>query len=118
MVDDEYMLADILAEHLREKGIDAQAFQGPCEVLRERLHPPPHLLVSDVKLQPFTGIELATRLRERSPNCRILLFSGDPEANHLLRPACFAGSDFKLLFGPILLSELVAQILHLIEGIL
>jgi len=30
VVDDEYMLADILAEHLREKGIDARHFRDPA----------------------------------------------------------------------------------------
>ena len=96
-----------------------QAFRGPREALRARSCRQPSLLVSDVNLdEAFTGIELASRMRKRSPNCRVLLFSGDPVANHLLEPACSAGSDFKLLFGPVLLSELVAQVLHLIEGIL
>lgn len=116
VVDDEFIVADALATQLRKKGLDAQAFQGPHDALRADFSSPPDLLVSDVALQIFTGIELAARIRERSPNCRVLLFSCSPETNHLLQLAHFEGKEFTLLFGPVSLSELVAQIFALVDG--
>lgn len=58
----------------------------------------------------MNGIELAIRLAERYPECKVLLFSGQAATAHLHVDAKARGHDFDLLTKPVHPQELLARI--------
>jgi DNA-binding NtrC family response regulator len=110
LADQEYVLASILADLLREKGWDARAFSGPYEALDAAHGAPPDLLVCDVEIPQISSLEFAKRIRHESPGCKVLLFSTHSGTNSLLESIRTAAKDFILLFGPVHLKELLDQI--------
>jgi DNA-binding NtrC family response regulator len=110
LADQEYLIASMLADLLREKGWDARAFGDPNEALDAARSAPPDLLVCDVDFPPLSSLEFATGIRRESPDCRVLLFSTYSGTNSLLESVRSAAQDFTLLFGPVHLNELMEQI--------
>lgn len=76
VVDDEVRLADSMVGILTAGGYDAvAAYSAEAAMKRaERLNP--DVMISDIVMGPVSGIELANHVRERFPDCRILLMSG------------------------------------------
>jgi DNA-binding NtrC family response regulator len=109
VVDDERMISASLAMILRMKGFDARAFVDPLEALEAcRLHAP-DLLISDVLMPEMTGVELALKLKEMCPDCKVLLFSGQAKTVDLLEKARAEGYDFELLTKPVHPKDLIAR---------
>jgi DNA-binding response OmpR family regulator len=110
-VDDERVIADTLATILRREGYEtAAAYDGSsaltlCETFG------PELVISDVVMLPgMSGIDLAIRIRQQYPGCKILLFSGQAATAGLLDEARRKGHEFELLAKPIHPKELLARI--------
>jgi DNA-binding response OmpR family regulator len=101
IVDDEWIIAETLAEILEKNGFRAQAFHNPDRALVRALVQPPDIVLTDVMIPGMGGIELAIALRRAQLNCRILLFSGQSGAMDLLCDARRRGYDFELLDKPI-----------------
>lgn len=110
MVDDEKVIAQSLAIILRQAGFLAEAFMNPLETLAEAASTAPDLLISDVMMPEMSGVELAIKLREIHPDCKILLFSGQAATADLLRAAREQGHDFELLLKPVHPTDLLAAI--------
>jgi CheY-like chemotaxis protein len=91
-------------------GYSARFFLNPLEALQLSLSEAPDLLISDVNMPQLSGIDLAIRMREQCPRCRILLFSGQAETADLLEAARAQGHDFLLLSKPIHPSDLLHRI--------
>jgi hypothetical protein len=66
-------------------------------------------VISDVETQG-TACSAAVLIRERYPDCRVLLFSGHAEAIDLLADARRKGYVFEILQKPIPPAELLAKI--------
>jgi CheY-like chemotaxis protein len=58
----------------------------------------------------MSGIELAVKVRELCPECKVLLFSGQAATANLLENARADGHDFELLSKPVHPSDLLAKI--------
>jgi CheY-like chemotaxis protein len=110
VVDDEKMIAETLALILQKSGYSARFFLNPLEALQVSLSEAPDLLISDVKMRQLSGIDLAIRMRERYPKCKILLFSGQVGNADLLEVARKQGHDFHLLSKPIHPNDLLRRI--------
>lgn len=110
VVADEKMIAETLALILRKSGYSARFFVNPFEALQVSLSEAPDLLISDVKMPQPCGIDLAIRMREEYPMCKVLLFSGQAWSVDLLEVARKQGHDFHLLSKPIHLSDLLRRI--------
>ena len=110
VVDDERVIADTLATILRQQGYEtAAAYDGNsaltlCETFG------PELVISDVVMPGMSGIDLAIRIRQQYPGCKILLFSGQAATSGLLDEARRKGHEFELLAKPIHPKELLARI--------
>jgi DNA-binding response OmpR family regulator len=115
VVDEEHILASTLAQFLRQEGLNALSFGCPMKALNAALAVHPDLLISDVALQPLSGIELAHAIRKDSPACKVLLFSSHSEANKLLEGSCAASDNFSLFPGPVGLLNLMEGIHSLID---
>jgi DNA-binding NtrC family response regulator len=110
VVDDEFIIASTLGLILRNKGFDAVSFKGPLEALEAARSLNPDLLISDVVMPGFSGIELAIRLQAQSPHCKVLLFSGQAATAELLEAARAKGYDFEILSKPVHPIELLKKI--------
>jgi CheY-like chemotaxis protein len=109
VVDDEKMIAETLALILRRSGYSARFFLNPLEALQVSLSEVPDLLISDVDMPQLSGIDLAIRMREQCPTCKILLFSGQAGTLNL-RELGKQGHDFHLLSKPIHPGDLLLRI--------
>jgi len=109
-VDDELIIASTLATILRMNGFDAESFTYPQEALRAAREKAPDLLISDVVMPGITGIELAILMLKLSPECKVLLFSGQAATADLLQAARDRGHNFEVLTKPIHPAEFLLKI--------
>lgn len=110
VVDDESVITTTLGLILRQHGFDAHSFDHPMDALRASHDMAPDLLITDVVMPLLSGIELAVQMREGCPNCRVLLFSGQPATTDLLEMARAQGHDFEALAKPVHPVELLEKI--------
>ncbi|WP_263418599.1 response regulator [Terriglobus albidus] len=110
VVDDEHVIATTLAIILTQNGFDARAFGSAKEALAAAEALPPNLLLTDVVMPDMNGIELAIQFRQKFPECKVLLFSGQAATNNLLKEAKGAGYDLELLSKPVHPQDLLARL--------
>jgi CheY-like chemotaxis protein len=84
VVDDEPAIASTLAMILCKEGVDATAFTDPLVAVQAVRGDPPDLLLSDVVMPGLSGIELAVQVRQSCPDCKVVLFTGQPTHEDLL----------------------------------
>jgi len=113
VVDDEFVIATTVALILRHKGFDALSFSAPGSALEAAHAEAPDLLISDVVMPQFSGIELAIRIKELCPNCKVLLFSGQATNMALLQTSNMQGPSFEILSKPVHPSDLLKKIAEL-----
>jgi DNA-binding NtrC family response regulator len=80
VVHDEPAIATTAALILCSVGFDARAFTDPLAALKAAQSDPPNLLLSDVVMPGLNGYELSARVVKDCPQCKVLLFSGNPGA--------------------------------------
>ncbi|HEY2466868.1 MAG TPA: response regulator [Terracidiphilus sp.] len=110
VVDDESVIADTLAEILSRSGYNGIAVYDGDSALETALLTPPEMLITDVVLPGFTGIELAIKVRRIFPECKIILFSGQASTADLLASARADGHHFTLLNKPLHPQDLLHQV--------
>jgi DNA-binding NtrC family response regulator len=110
IVDDEISIAKMMSVVLQINLFDAVPYADPQEALQAARLAPPEYLITDIMMRGMTGIELATLVRQELPACKILLFSGQPNAPELVKGARDAGYDFTFVQKPIHPTQLVAVI--------
>jgi DNA-binding NtrC family response regulator len=116
IVDDEDIIASTLELILLSEGFEARSFVDPLDALQAAQTTTPDLLLTDVLMPGMNGIELATQITQRCPDCRILLFSGQDATKDLHDDAKMQGRDFALLAKPVHPSELLQTIRGLFEA--
>jgi DNA-binding NtrC family response regulator len=118
VVDDHHLIASTLAAILNMNGFSSRAFSGSLgslEALAAARVDIPDLLISDVSMSEFSGIELAIRMKAQYPMCKILLLSGHAQAALLVKSARLRGHHFRILAKPIFPTDLLIEI-RKIEG--
>jgi CheY-like chemotaxis protein len=114
IVDDEKTTSETLTAIFRNHGYQARAAHSAEEAIDVIAEWQPDLALLDVNLPGMNGVDLAMALRTSHPNCRVLLFSGYPHTEDLLRVAMQAGHVFEVIPKPIhptLLLDAVANAL-------
>jgi CheY-like chemotaxis protein len=115
VVDDEKAIAETLAMILGKSGFVATSFTNPLEALEKATMRSPGLLLTDVVMPVISGVDLAIRMKEKCPKCKILLFSGQAETTDLLTAARKQGHNFPLVAKPIHPTALILRIRELIS---
>jgi DNA-binding NtrC family response regulator len=110
VVDDETFVSASLARILRLQGFEARAFDKPFDALQAAVETPPDMLITDVMMPPISGIDLAIRIRELCPNCRVLLCSGRPATADLLAGARLTGHAFQILLKPVSPVDIIKKV--------
>jgi DNA-binding NtrC family response regulator len=116
VVDDESAIASTVGLVLRSQGYEAHTFELPVKALEAASEMAPDLLLSDVIMPVLSGIELAIQMRERCPNCRVLLFSGHPSTAGYLEAARARGHEFRALAKPVHPTDLLESIRTLMDA--
>lgn len=101
VVDDERLIADSVAMILNRSGYAAIARYSGTDALQSIREECPEIIVSDVVMPDFNGIQLAKAVRSLCPNARIVLFSGNVDTATLLDDASIEGYFFEILAKPI-----------------
>ena len=108
VVEDEDALRDVVAEHLRQAGYEVVAVTGSTAALRELdQHPRFDLVLADVRFPPGQphGLSLASMIRWRTANTRVLLMTGHPDLVQEAREI-----DVPAMLKPIRMSVLLEEI--------
>jgi len=110
VVDDQPTIASTLADILRLSGFDAVWFTDPRDALTAAASDCPNLVISDIEMPRFSGIELAIQLKALHLNCDVLLMTGHPGYLDLVDRAKKRGHNFRVLEKPIILQKLITEI--------
>lgn len=110
VVDDERVIADTLSIILSKSGFSTlTAYDGANAFAIAREHTP-DLLISDVMMPGITGIDLAIKVTQTIPGCKVLLFSGQAATVDLLEKARHAGHNFTTLTKPVHPTDMLKRI--------
>lgn len=101
VVDDERTIADSLAAIFRLRGFDVVSVYSGESAVTEALAEPPAVLLTDISMKGMNGVEAAIRVSRACPECRVLLFSGNPEVGDLMARARDDGHEFEVLAKPV-----------------
>ena len=110
VADDEQVIANTLAIILNQAGFEARAVYSGEKAIESLESFQPDMLISDVIMTGMTGIEAAIATREKMPNCKILLFSGQAATADLLEKARLEGHEFEMLAKPVHPTDLLAKL--------
>jgi CheY-like chemotaxis protein len=101
VVDDEPVLADTLAEILKQEGYSSLAVYDGESAIEAALLDPPQLVISDVMMPGINGIDLGIAIRRIFPDCKVILSSGQPASSNLIAATLSAGNHFVFLEKPV-----------------
>lgn len=76
IVDDEPDVLDLLRSHLGRAGYPVRVFDGPLDALEALRRRDAALLISDMAMPDMSGIELARRSLEESPELAVIILTG------------------------------------------
>src|SRR5271154_40986 len=110
VADDEQVIANTLAIILNQAGFEARAVYSGEKAVESLDSFQPDMLISDVIMTGMTGIEAAIATRQKMPNCKILLFSGQAATADLLEKARAEGHEFEILAKPVHPTDLLAKL--------
>jgi CheY-like chemotaxis protein len=101
VVDDEALIADSVAQILNRNGFEATAkYSGKTAIEYVEVECP-DIMISDVIMPQYNGIQLAKAIRAHCPDLRILLFSGNAATLELLDQESHQGESFEVLAKPL-----------------
>ena len=105
IVDDEASIVESLAEILESVGYEVTTATSGGEAINKAKQVSPEILLSDVLMPAMNGFELALRIKDALPNCRLILFSGQASTAQLAQQAIQSftrkGYRFELLPKPL-----------------
>jgi len=105
IVDDEATIVESLAEILESAGYQVTTATSGGEAINKDKQVSPEVLLSDVLMPAMNGFDLALRIKEAFPSCRLLLFSGQASIAQLAQKAIQSftrkGYHFELLPKPL-----------------
>jgi len=110
VVDDVVMIADTVAEILSRFGYHALKAYDAESALEIALKTRPTLLLTDVMLPRMNGVDLAIKILEQQPDCKIVLFSGQAGTTYFIDEAKANGYHFDILSKPLHPRELLEHL--------
>ncbi len=100
VVDDDCLVADSLAMILERFGYQARPVYSGEEAIQAAATLRPDYFVSDIFMDELNGIDAARLISDRLPDCKVILFSGNVDAEDLIEGARLSGPAFKFLRKP------------------
>jgi two-component system alkaline phosphatase synthesis response regulator PhoP len=100
VIEDEPVVLHTLELILQQHGYDVRGARDGKEALLIAPGFRPHTLLCDINLPDIDGIQVAIRLKQESPDCRVILLSGEIRSAELLEEAARRGFHFEVLAKP------------------
>jgi CheY-like chemotaxis protein len=100
VVEDEAVVLFTLELILRQHGYDVKGARDANQALLTAQTFHPEILLCDINLPDLDGIQVAIRVKETLPQCRVVLLSGEISSNDLLEEAKDQGYFFEVLAKP------------------
>jgi len=117
VVDDERVIADTLVQILNQHGFEASAVYSGTAAVDQASVLAPDILFTDVVMEGgINGIDAAIAISESCPDCRVLLFSGNPATEDLIAAARAQGHNFNILAKPSHPGEIIEHLSRLAGG--
>ncbi len=113
IVDDERALCEELAEFFHSRGyLCAIALSGEkaLDLVEQRRF---CVILVDVRMPGMDGIELVSRLRERSPESQVLLMTAHPSVDSVVSALRLGAADY--VVKPLILEDLLHKVRRMIE---
>lgn len=110
IADDEPKVAETLRMILENAGYHATVVHNGEEAARLISKSAPDAVLLDVILPGIDGVEVAIQACRAAPHCKVLLFSGRPDAADLLAQAQSRGYSFEIMAKPARPKELLEKI--------
>jgi DNA-binding response OmpR family regulator len=110
VVDDEPTVADTLAEILARSGYAAMAAYDGESALETAALVPPDLLIADDLSPQMSGFDLAIAVKGESPDCKIILLSGQQSTACPLNSAKRGAHQISLLSKPVHPADLLTKV--------
>lgn len=101
VVDDDPIVAGTIVSILKQHGFEATAVYSGEAAINQAAETRPDVLLTEVVMHGMTGIDAAIKIKELRPNCRVLLFSGNPATVQLLAEAELQGYTLEVLPKPL-----------------
>jgi DNA-binding response OmpR family regulator len=101
VVEDEPSIADTLGIILSTRGYQSPVAYSAENAIEVIANWSPDLAIVDVMLPGMNGIDFSIIVKSNYPDCRILLFSGEPDTAALLQDAYKKGHHFEILPKPL-----------------
>ncbi|SDZ54113.1 two-component system, OmpR family, response regulator [Asanoa ishikariensis] len=108
VVDDEPTLTDLLQLALRYEGWEVRAAGSGADAVQEARHFEPDVVVLDVMLPDFDGLEVMRRLRVSAPNVPVLFLTARDAVEDRVAGLTAGGDDY--VTKPFSLEEVVARL--------
>ena len=110
VADDEPLIAESLAAILNGNGLAALTATDGHSALEIAQLMPPEVLITDVVMPGINGFELAIEVSRATPDCEIILFSGQASTTDLAELYLATGHNFELLVKPVHPTDLLARV--------
>ncbi len=114
VVDNERMIADTLVLILKQNGYNSSVAYSGEEAVERAVVLKPHILITDIIMGKMNGLEAAMLIADVLPDCKILLFSGQPATAELLLQARKNGRSFEVMAKPVHPDVILEQLNNLI----
>jgi two-component system response regulator PilR (NtrC family) len=111
IVDDDPDIVTVFAAHLTANGCDVSATSDPNAAVAIALVFRPDVLLTDVAMPGMLGVELACKVVEAVPTCRVVFHTGEAL---LIRDCGLAGAlpGFAVLEKPVAAGDLLREVIR------
>ena len=100
IVEDEAVVLHTLQLILQQHGYEVRGARDAHEAFAISPAFQPDILLCDINLPDVDGIQIAIRIRQEIPYCRVVLLSGEISSAELLEQAKAKGYHFEVLAKP------------------
>jgi DNA-binding response OmpR family regulator len=93
-VDDEEPVRRLLTDYLQRLGYEAITVKNGAEAIDQIGQRPPDVVMTDILMQPMSGLELVRRLRTEHPDLGIVVFTGYSSEEMVIEALRAGATDF------------------------
>ena len=113
IVDDDDSIRWVLEKALAREGLETRSFTSPEEVLHALEDETPQVLVSDIRMNGNSGLDLLQTVKQRLPSLPVIIMTAFSDLDSAA--AAFKGGAFEYLAKPFDLSKAVELIRRALE---
>jgi DNA-binding NtrC family response regulator len=110
IADDEKLIADTLALILNQGGFEARAVYSCQQALGIAKAFQPDVLISDVLMADWNGVDAAIEMRALLPDLRVFLLSGQTATAEMVARSTARDLAFEILVKPVHPQELLRKL--------